>query len=150
MKRLIIMVALLLSTATLAAQSVQQYRTQLAQSDPATAGRVTVVEHGSAAKAVQLHARKSTPDKIRGYRICILFDNSQNARENAMAAQSRFKSLFPNIPIYTSYENPWFRVLVGNCLTDEEALILLETVKGEFGGAYKTNEELPIKIFYNN
>ena len=40
------------------------------------------------------------------------------------------------------YENPYFKVTAGDCLTSEEAIILKGRVQGVFPKAYVKNEEL--------
>ena len=66
---------------------------------------------------------KST--KVNGYTIVILFDNTQQARENAVKAKETFEENFKGVNIDVTYENPWFTVSVGRYLTMEEAIIEL-------------------------
>ena len=70
--------------------------------------------------------------KIRGYRVRIFSDNSQNARSAGQNALSRFRELYPGIPADMTYDTPYFKVTVGNCLTAEEATILWGKIKRRF------------------
>lgn len=71
-----------------------------------------------------------------GYRVRIFFDNRQTARAESEAAARRFGSAHPGIPTYRSYENPYFKVTVGDFRTKSEALSLLQRIKGEFPSAF--------------
>ena len=42
------------------------------------------------------------------------------------------------------YENPYFKVSVGNCLTAEEAIILKGRVSASFPKAFLKNEEIAV------
>ena len=46
---------------------------------------------------------------------------------------------------YVTYENPYFKVSVGNCTTQEEALVLLEDVKRYFPKAFIMRENIPLE-----
>ncbi len=140
---LLLTVAAGLSTAD--AQSIEQFKKQLAEelvSEAAPKGaRVEVIEHVSP----ELLARVTPADPathIRGYRVCIFFDNGQDARASAMAAKQTFEEQFPDIKLYMVYENPYFRVTVGNCLTIEEAVILKGRLAATFPKAFPKSEEL--------
>lgn len=111
------------------------------------AGRVTVTEYGDAAQAVRNAAQSVSRQRLRGYRVCVFFDNGQGARAGAVAAKSLFESTFSGIPVYMVYENPYFKVTVGNCLTAEEAIILKGKVSGTFPKAFLKNEDLALTDF---
>ena len=73
--------------------------------------------------------------------------NSQSARRDAVTAQENFSSLFPQEQSYLTYENPYFKVAVGNCTTQEEAIILLGRVRGSFPKAFIMRESIDIGEF---
>lgn len=107
--------------------------------------RVQFVEHGDAAQTVAaLRAQSATQTSVPGYRVRIFFDNGQNARSQAAGAQEQFRALFPATPSYLSYENPYFKVTVGNCTSLEEAIILLASLEGAFPKAFIANEQIPL------
>ena len=130
------------------AQSLDAFKERLAT--PATSGlqwgqtRVTVTEHGDAARAVAQASHAGQRLRLRGYRVCIFFDNGSDARAGAMAARSLFEEHFPDISLYMVYENPYFRVTVGNCLTIEEAVILKGRLAEYFPKAFPKSEELRV------
>lgn len=135
------------------AQSLDAFKERLAEpvvshSAFGTA-RVTVTEADDAAAAVAEAARNNVRLRLRGYRVCIFFDNGQDARAGAVAAKELFEEHFPDIRVYMVYENPYFRVTVGNCLTAEEAIILKGRLAGIFPKAFPKSEELSVTDLLN-
>lgn len=141
-KTLILLCWLLTGTVCgLRAQSLAAFKEQLAR--PASDGAaVRIVEAGDAAAVVNRLAEKAAPTRLRGYRVCIFFDNGEDARSGAMAARNLFEEHFPGIKLYMVYENPYFRVTVGNCLTIEEAVILKGRLAPVFPKAFPKSEDL--------
>lgn len=149
MNRLFILIMLLSLCGGRAAmaQGIDSFKRNLQSPDSTLNTRVTVNEHGDAATAVRSTQAHPTGEKVRGYRVRIFFDNSQNARSLAQSAKTRFEEAFPNIPAYMVYENPNFKVTVGNCLTKEEAIILEAKVKPTFETAFLIVEDIPVSYF---
>mgnify|MGYP006874621065 FL=1 len=98
-------------------------------------GKVVVSEQGDAAAIVDdnLHQEAKA---VNGYRIVIFMSNKHSARQDAIATQQQFVELYPAEGVYLSYENPYFKVTVGNCLTQEEAIIMLGRLQGNFPKAF--------------
>lgn len=148
MKKLVLMAAFLWAAVWCAeAQSLSSFKEQLAREviSEATSAPATVVatEQGSAAEVVRDLSNRNTKSlALRGYRVCIFFDNGQDARAGAMEARTLFEEKFPGEALYMVYENPYFRVTVGNCLTIEEAIILKAKVAEFFPKAFPKSEEL--------
>lgn len=138
--------ALLLAAAAPAgAQTLAAFKARLARTTTPEApaeGRVTIVEADDAAAAVARLAARPAPARIRGYRVCIFFDNGQDARAGATAASNLFREHFPEEKLYMDYENPYFRVTVGNCLTIEEAIILKGKLAAHFPKAFPKSVEI--------
>lgn len=129
-------------------QTIEALRNRLGQeivSEQAPEGAtVRVVEDASAAVVVAASDSKTAPARLNGYRVCIFFDNGQDARAGAMEAKRIFEEQFPEIKLYMVYENPYFRVTVGNCLTIEEAVILKGRLAAAFPKAFPKAEELQL------
>lgn len=134
-----------------AAQSLGAFKERLAR--PGTANHsgipatVTVAEYDDAAEAVAEALRSVRHPVLKAYRVCIYADNGQNARAGAAAAKQLFEETFPGTPVYMFYENPYFRVTVGNCMTIEEAIILKGQVSGTFPKAFPKSEPLSLGDF---
>ena len=98
-------------------------------------GKVVVKEQGDAATIVDANLHQE-PKAINGYRIVIFMSNKHSARQDAIATQQQFVELYPAEGVYLSYENPYFKVTVGNCLTQEEAIIMLGRLQSNFPKAF--------------
>lgn len=51
--------------------------------------------------------------------------------------------------VYPVYENPYFKVAVGNCLTAEEAIILKGKIASTFSKAFVKSEEFSMADLLN-
>lgn len=125
-------------------QDIASFRQTLAQPD-SLGTVVTVSEYGKAADAIRIYDQSPKTDEISGYRIRIFFDNGQNARNEAIATQERFREEFPGIPTFLEYDNPSYIVTVGNCITMDEALLLWNEVRRSFSTAFLWRGQIPIE-----
>lgn len=107
---------------------------------------VQIVEQGDAATIVEKNLEVAHK-AVSGYRIVIFMSNAQSARRDAVAAQENFAQLFPQEQSYISYENPYFKVAIGNCTTQEEAMILLGRLRGSFPKAFIMRENIELGEF---
>lgn len=107
---------------------------------------VTITEQGDAATIIE-KSLKAEPRKVNGYRIVIFMKNSQSARREAVAVQEEFGAQFADIPSYMTYENPYFKISVGNCTTPEEAMILIGRLKRAYPKAFVVRENINIEEF---
>ena len=139
---------LLLVFGSASAQKIENFKAKLSEpqlnDSLATSGRVTVREVGTAADAVRKVDAAQTPTTVKGFRIVIFFDNGSSARANAEAAIMNFNALYPDVRSYMGYENPYFKVLVGGCVTSEEAIVLLGRIAPNFPKAYITREDIKL------
>lgn len=149
MRRLLILLFLVLpAISVVQAQSLDAFKEHLAA--PVSSGmlsgpaQVLVSEFGDASKIVAQAGKGGSRLHFRGFRVCIFFDNGQDARAGAVAAKSFFETTYPETSAYMVYENPYFKVTVGNCLTAEEAIILKGRVSATFPKSFLKNEELSI------
>lgn len=131
-KKSVAFLAVVFAVSGLEAQNVAQFRARLAAPDTLYSSTVRVIEQPSAAAVIARMDGIARTDKIRGHRVCVYSDNSQNARANAEKAMAQFRETFPDIPAYLDYETPYFKVKVGNCVSYEEAITLWGRVKGVF------------------
>lgn len=154
-RRLLPLVAVwtLSAAAPARAQSLDAFKEQLARPAASAASlfgraQVSVTEHGDAARMVDLAARSEQKLQIDGHRVCIFSDSGPDARDAAFAAKALFERTYPGIRAYAVYNPPpYFRVTVGNCLTREEAIILMNRVLPTFPKAYLMSERLSLYDF---
>ena len=129
-------------------KNIKEQLTSPAQRDSLTIINETVHinEQGDAATIVNKNLNVA-PKAVNGYRIVIFMSNSQSARRDAVATQENATLLFPQERSYLTYENPYFKVAVGNCTTQEEAIILLGRLRGKFPKAFIMREHIEIGEF---
>jgi hypothetical protein len=146
-RRISICICLLCCAAALpaAAQSLGAFKRQPAASS-SLFGRARVIasEYGETAGKVADAARAEQRQRFAGYRVCIFSDNGPEAREGAFEAKKLFEETFSDVKVYMGYENPYFKVSGGNCLTAEEAIILKGRVSATFPKAFLKNEEIAV------
>ncbi|MFI3304194.1 MAG: hypothetical protein SNF68_01780 [Rikenellaceae bacterium] len=83
-----------------------------------------------------------TPASKLGYRIGIYFSNSASARAGAMAVLERCQRELSDLHTTMSYDNPYFKVSTGYCLSQEEAVMILHRVQKIFPRAYLMRENI--------
>ncbi len=69
---------------------------------------------------------------IPGYRIRIFSESGLGAKEQQQQMRARFLSEFPGIDAYHKYDEPFFKVYVGDCRTKSEVLKLYDMIKVRF------------------
>lgn len=147
--------ALLVAAIQGRAQSLDAFKERLARPVPSVAtpfghAQVTVAEHGDAERFVDDASQAKRRIHVEGHRVCIFSDNGPDARGQAFAAKQLFETTYPGIRVYAVYSPPpYFRVTVGNCLTREEAIILMNKVLPTFPKAYLMTERLSLSDFLN-
>lgn len=103
---------------------------------------VTIRQPHSVADAMSRQISDNPSRTISGFRIRIFFDNAQNARSASEETLKSFLTKYHGIPAYRSYQNPFFKVTVGDFRTKSEALELLEKIKGDFPAAFILKENI--------
>ena len=69
---------------------------------------------------------------VPGYRIRIFSESGIGAKEEQRRIRASFLSLYPDTDAYYKYDEPYFKVYVGDCRTRSEALKLYDQIKEDF------------------
>lgn len=69
---------------------------------------------------------------IPGWRIRIYSKSGLGAKEEQQRIKARFLTLYPDVDAYVRYDEPYFKVYVGDCRTKSEALKLFDRIKRDF------------------
>jgi len=69
---------------------------------------------------------------IHGYRIRIYSESGIGAKKEQQQVRARFLSLYPGLDAYNRYDEPFFKVYVGDCRTKSEALKLHDKIRKDF------------------
>lgn len=86
-------------------------------------------------KQRQIHELDST---FSGYRIHVFMEIGNEALTHAEAVKKQFEEAFPDIPIYLSYSEPYFRLRAGDFRNRVEAEKCLHRIKPQFREAFVT------------
>ena len=90
----------------------------------------------------QVEANKGPEGEVDGYRIRIYFDNKQKSREESQEVMARFKALHPGYNVYLKFNNPNFKVTVGDFRTKVDAQIALKEIIKAFPSAFIVKEKM--------
>lgn len=145
---ILVVLFLALGLSSAEAQSISQKIAELERRE-ADGSHVSVVQQASVGEAVRATEAAMHISKINGYRVVIYFDNEQYANNRAKGVLSSFKNKYPYINAYLVYESPYFKVSVGDCVTMEEAVVLLNTIIGDYPKAFPKHEEIKITQLQN-
>ena len=110
------------------------------------AADVTIHQTEAVTAATEEYISRNHDKQIQGYRVRIFFDNRQNARSASAAALDNFLSVYHGIPAYRTYQNPFFKVTVGDFRTKSEAMELLRMIKGNFPAAFVVKEPINFPV----
>ncbi|MDR1951654.1 MAG: SPOR domain-containing protein [Bacteroidales bacterium] len=105
----------------------------------------TIVKDSRVDRLVEKHIEHNKTTPINGFRINIFFQSGNHSRGNAGLIQSAFSENFPNMKSYVKFEEPYFRVNVGNFRTRLEASAALESLKMTYPQAYVVRDVLNIR-----
>ena len=82
---------------------------------------------------------------IPGFRIRIYSESGIGAKQEQQQVRARFLSLFAGIDAYNRYDEPYFKIYVGDCRTMSDALKLHERIRREFPNSIITEDFINLK-----
>ena len=154
MKKLFLHIMLLVASVTVAmdgasAQSIKGFKHRLGTRSQQGA-KVGVVEDRSTQEAIAaVETQKTDKSSVTGYRVVLFYDDAQYAQERANEIMEELKKDHPEVNSYMVYETPYFKVSVGDCLTEEEALILRNMFIDKYTGAFIRRDKIALKELSN-
>lgn len=78
---------------------------------------------------------------IKGFRIQIFFDSGNNSKSNAVSAMKEFTNKYSEIGAYLTFNEPNFKVRVGDFRTRLDAKRLLAKIIDEFPNSFIVIED---------
>jgi len=82
---------------------------------------------------------------IPGYRIRFFSESGVSAKEEQQRVKARFLTLYPGIDAYYRYDEPYFKVYVGDCRTRSEVLKLMDKIKRDFPNPFIVDDFIVLK-----
>jgi len=111
-------------------------------------GSISLQQSQSILMAFRSQVSNNSSRKISGYRIRIFFDNKQNARDMSSSVAGGFESDHPGVHAYRTYENPYFKVTVGDFRTKNDALRFMDRIKDRYSTAFLVKETINYPLFF--
>lgn len=135
-RSLLLLISIIFSFSTLTAQgnrsgSQQDLLYSLQESE--SGARVTVeVDSLLLSNYNKLISKNMLSSGIPGYRIRIYSESGLGAKKEQQQVRARFLSLYPGLDAYNRYDEPFFKVYVGDCRTMSDALKLQDKISKSF------------------
>jgi hypothetical protein len=79
--------------------------------------------------------------KTEGYRVQIHFGSE---KASALDMKSKFTTQYQNIPVYLDYQQPYFKVRVGDFRTKLEAYKFAQEISVDFPGSFIVRDEIEL------
>lgn len=146
MRKIAVIIVMLMTSALyvgVEAQSIDEVIDGLAQRS-IDGVHVRVLEDASAREAVEAVEAQRRITQVSGFRVVIFSDNGQYAGDNAQMVLKEFEEAFPHINAYLVYESPYFKISVGDCLSMEEAQMLMAQLVGKYPKAFPKREDIKL------
>ena len=127
MRVLISILLVLLSATTLVAQDISANNEidniiKRLQANKPNQGKVVVKQDAQIANLLDLHVLQNAKNPgMQGFRIRIFFELGQNARRNSEESMRVFMEKYPGVKVYQSYDNPYWKISVGDFRSRESA-----------------------------
>lgn len=74
---------------------------------------------------------------VNGWKVQLQFKDKE---EEILKIKLKFIKLYPEIPVLLEYEEPYYRIRVGNCRTKLEAVKIQNMISKHFPNAYPVPE----------
>ncbi len=85
-------------------------------------GKVVVKQDASITNMLDLHVLQNAKNPgMQGFRIRVFFELGQNARRNSEESMRVFMEKYPGVKVYQSYDNPYWKISVGDFRSRESA-----------------------------
>ena len=146
MRKIAVIIVMLMTSALyvgVEAQSIDEVIDGLAQRS-IDGVHVRVLEDASAREAVEAVEAQRRITQVSGFRVVIFSDNGQYAGDNAQMVLKEFEEAFPHINAYLVYESPYFKISVGDCLSMEEAQMLMAQLVSKYPKAFPKREDIKL------
>ena len=106
-------------------------------------GIVNIYQDYQIEELVLQHVEKNKKTKgIPGYRINIFSESGQNARQRWVAVEDTFMKYYPEVPSYRDYQEPNFKIYVGDFRTKVEALQFHKRIRYKYPKSFIVNTRI--------
>ncbi len=100
-------------------------------------GMVKIYQENNIRNLVNYHLEKQSAIKgIEVYRIRIFSESGQEARTKAYEVRRGFISKYENVNCHTEFENPFYKLYVGDFRTKSDALRFYKVIEHDYPDAF--------------
>jgi len=108
-----------------------------------TEGKLDVIRDERIGHLVEKHIQLNEKQAgIPGFRIQIFFASGNNSKPNANRVRAEFLAKHPHIKAYVVFQEPYYKVRVGDFRTRLEAQGFLNIVTHNFPSSYIVSDEI--------
>lgn len=109
---------------------------QLKQTDPSW-GNVSIISQTNTETLIEKHIQVNQKAKgVPGYRIQVYFGSGNDAKNQANKIRTDLRNAYPSFEAYLSYQEPFFKVKIGDFRTKLEAYKLFKIIQQSYPSAY--------------
>lgn len=105
-------------------------------------GTSRVNQSAAMASALSRYISANASSSKPGYRIRVYYDSQQSSRGVSDAIAKSISNDYPDVRVYRTYENPNFKVTVGDFRTKDEALKVFTELKAIYPGAFLIRDNI--------
>jgi hypothetical protein len=104
-------------------------------------GKITINQDEKITQLLQDHKTfNKNQTGIVGYRIHIFFDSGNNSKSKAYSIKTQFMAEYPDVEAYIVYQEPNYKVKVGDFRTRIEAQRFQNEISNEYKNAFIIKE----------
>lgn len=119
------------------------FLTSFSQETPNYAGKVEIIQDDKLDELLNKHLYYCKNYRfIPGYRIQIFFDSGNNSKKGAMNIKASFITKYPEVEAYIIFQEPYYKVRVGDFRSRMEAEGFLEKIIDDYPNSYRVNDKI--------
>lgn len=106
-------------------------------------GNVQVIQDSRIDTLLNKHIELNEQDpQIEGWRINIFFEAGNYSKRLAIEAKSDFVNSYTDVPCYLIFQEPYYKVRIGDYLTKMEAEKFLNEIEQDYPNAFVVQDEI--------
>ncbi|RLC24458.1 MAG: hypothetical protein DRH21_05435 [Deltaproteobacteria bacterium] len=106
-------------------------------------GNVQVIQDDRIDTLLNIHIELNEQDpQIEGWRINIFFEAGNYSKRLAIEAKSEFVNKYANVPCYLIFQEPYYKVRIGDYLSKMEAEKFLNEIEQDYPNAFVVQDDI--------
>ncbi|MFZ4740900.1 MAG: SPOR domain-containing protein [Bacteroidales bacterium] len=106
-------------------------------------GNIDTIQDEKISELLNKHIKvNEIANTIPGFRINIFFQSGNNSKTGAMQCKATFNAKYPDVECYVVYEEPNFKVKIGDFRTRMEARGFVQQIKMDFPDAFVIKDQI--------